>query len=252
MTVATFLQTDYATQTGTVYPLAIDADFAVASHIITCFAPHEAASPDMTVVLNAGSLFIPSSATLVTQPQQITGTITAPVTNPRIDRVVIDATTAVVSVITGAENVSPVAPALTVGVVPVAQVLLGTGTTAITNSLITDERTFLTLPPQRNTNLQLTVVSPANASYVILGHAAYAGTINSTYCFTDTGTLTAGIKIGVVSITGLAAVAVTSTGASTTATSNNVFAIGDLISMTLSASAGSPTRLSVTLNVTQT
>ncbi len=73
---------------------------------------------------------------------QVTGTITAPVTNPRIDRVVCDQTTGVIAVVTGAESTTPSAPAIPAGKYPLAQILLATSTTSITNSIITDERDF--------------------------------------------------------------------------------------------------------------
>ena len=71
---------------------------------------------------------------------QSTGTITAPSANPRIDRVVVDRATGVASVITGAENASPVAPAITAGKVPVAQVAFVVSQSSIVNADITDER----------------------------------------------------------------------------------------------------------------
>ena len=73
---------------------------------------------------------------------QTTATITAPSVDPRIDRVVIDDTTGVVSVITGAEAASPVPPALTAGKLPVAQVALVVSQTAIVNADLTDERAW--------------------------------------------------------------------------------------------------------------
>lgn len=106
--------------------------------ITGAFAPHEAATPNMTVVLDPGAVM--SGTTLTEKAQQSTATIAAPVSNPRIDRIVIDAATGMVSVIAGTEAVSPAPPALTSGKLPVAQVLLATTTTAITNSMITDER----------------------------------------------------------------------------------------------------------------
>src|SRR3546814_276461 len=66
--------------------------------------------------------------------------IVAPTTSPRIDRVVVDSTTGEASLLTGAENGSPVPPALTTGSLPVAQIALSPGMTAITNVSITDER----------------------------------------------------------------------------------------------------------------
>ena len=138
MTVGQFLQTNYTTQTGTSYPLAIDADWAVATRLIDNFAPHAQATPNMTVALDAGHLF--NGASLTEVAAQSTGTITAPVSNPRIDRVVIDRVSGVVSVVTGAEAASPSPPAIPAGKAPVAQVLLQTTSTAIANSMLTDER----------------------------------------------------------------------------------------------------------------
>ncbi len=82
---------------------------------------------------------------------QVTGTITAPVTNPRIDRVVCDQTTGVISVITGVESTTPSAPAITSGKYPLAQIKLATSTTTITNSIITDERDFTPAPVTSST-----------------------------------------------------------------------------------------------------
>lgn len=138
MTVATFQQPDYTTQTGTAYPLAIDASMAVMKRIAAAFSPHAQSTPDMTVRVDSGALQV--GVTLTEVSAQNTGTITAPVGNPRIDRVVVDAVTGAVSVITGTPAGSPTAPALTAGKLPVAQVLLQTSSTVITNSMITDER----------------------------------------------------------------------------------------------------------------
>lgn len=102
------------------------------------FDPHEAVVPDMTVLLTAGK--IQNGTTLTSVAAQTSAVITAPVTDPRIDRIVIDNATGVISIIAGAEAGSPVAPALTIGKIAVAQVLLQTASTEITNSMITDER----------------------------------------------------------------------------------------------------------------
>lgn len=138
MTVATYTPPNNTTQTATEYKAALDGGMAVHHRVAGAFAPHEAATPDMTVVVDAGAIM--SGTTLTEKAQQATGTITAPVTNPRIDRIVIDSSTGVVSVIAGAEAASPVPPALTSGKLPIARVLLQTSSAAITNSMITDER----------------------------------------------------------------------------------------------------------------
>ena len=146
MPVATPLQPDYNTQSGTAYPLAIDASIAAAKRLAWAFAPHEQATPVMTVRLEAG--FVLSSALALAEvAAQSTGTITAPAGNPRIDRIVIDRLTGAVSVITGTPAGSPVPPAITAGKRPVAQVLLQTSSTVITNSMLTDERVQSTPTP---------------------------------------------------------------------------------------------------------
>lgn len=141
MTTAQYQVTDFTTDTAPVLKAKIDANSEVAKRIAAAYQCYAAATPDMTVKVAAGAIMV--NGGLVTNAVQTSGTITAPVTNPRIDRVVIDQLTGVASIITGAENASPTAPAITAGKVPIAQIALTTGTTAITNSLITDERAAL-------------------------------------------------------------------------------------------------------------
>lgn len=136
--VATYSIPNFTTQDPAAYKNAIDSGFRVAQRIVGTFAPHEQSSPNMTVRLDAGAIF--SGAGLTEVAAQSTGTITAPSVNPRIDRVVCNLITGAVSIITGAENASPVAPAFTSGVFPIAQIALATSTTTITNGLLTDER----------------------------------------------------------------------------------------------------------------
>ena len=140
MSVKTFVQPDSTSQPAATYPGNIDAAVSVLARPGDSFAPHAEATPDMTVALDAGHLM--NGQTLVEQAAQSTGTITAPVTNPRIDRIVVDNATGAVSVVTGVESASPAAPAIPAGKSPVAQVLLQTTSTAITNAMLTDERDF--------------------------------------------------------------------------------------------------------------
>lgn len=88
---------------------------------------------------------------------QRTAAIVAPGSNSRIDRIVIDRITAAVSVITGTPGVTPAVPALTAGVVPIAQVLLTSASTSITNGMITDERDLSALGGQASP--QITIAS---------------------------------------------------------------------------------------------
>lgn len=110
----------------------------MANRIASAFQPREQLSPNMTVAVDAGAVF--DGTTLTEVAVQSTATITAPTTNPRIDRVVIDQATGVLSVVTGTPTSSPTPPAIPSGKVPVAQVLLQTSSTVIINAMITDER----------------------------------------------------------------------------------------------------------------
>lgn len=120
------------------YKVAIDAHAEAVHRTATAFVPYEQATPNMTVRLAAGAIL--SGTTITEVAAQNTATITAPSTNPRIDRVVIDKTTGAVSVVAGSEEASPSAPDIPAGKLPVARVALTVGMTAITNSDIADER----------------------------------------------------------------------------------------------------------------
>lgn len=138
--VGTFTDSNYATMSGTVYPLNLDACMAVAKRIVNNFAPHSNASPNMTVQVEPGYLYAGSTSTLTEVALQTSAVISAPVSLPRIDRIVADQSTGLISVVTGSENTAPSPPAIQSGKFPIAQVLLQTSTTAITNAVLTDER----------------------------------------------------------------------------------------------------------------
>ncbi len=144
MTTAQYQISDFTSDGAAAYKAKIDANSAVAERIAAAFQCYAASIPDMTVKVAAGSLMVNDA--LTEKAIQTSGTITAPVTHPRIDRVVIDQISGVASIITGAEAASPSAPAITAGKIPVAQIALATSTTAITNALITDERPFVLFP----------------------------------------------------------------------------------------------------------
>jgi len=65
--------------------------------------------------------------------------LVAPVTDPRNDIMVIDSSTGVLSVIAGAENASPVDPAITSGKLPIGRIKMYVGMTAITNNDIDED-----------------------------------------------------------------------------------------------------------------
>ena len=163
MTVATYAATNNTTQSGAQYLANLDGDLSVHQTLAGMYAPHAAATPNMTVQVDAGNIM--DTGLLVSNAQQTTGTITAPVSNPRIDRVVADQRTGVISVVTGTPAGSPTAPAIPAGKFPICQVLLQTSTTAITNSMITDERC-----------LQTTSNAYEGATYAPLASPAMTGT----------------------------------------------------------------------------
>ena len=129
---------NYATQSGTAFPVGLANDTMVLKRVGNNFNPYAQATPNMTIGVDAGHIF--NGATLTEVAAQVTPTFTAPVSNPRIDRVVIDQASGTLSVVAGTENVSPTPPAIPAGKVPVAQVLLQTASTSISNTMITDER----------------------------------------------------------------------------------------------------------------
>lgn len=109
------------------------------------FYAHEQAVPDMTVRVDAGRVFDGGDVTEVAA--QDTAAFAAPATYPRIDRIVLDRATGAVEVVAGTEAAAPVPPAVPAGKSTIAQVALATATSAVTSSLITDERdpSFYTL-----------------------------------------------------------------------------------------------------------
>lgn len=138
MGVSTFTQPNFNTQTGEQYKTAIDDSFNVHNRLAGSFAPHQQDTADMTVAVDAG--YILSAGTLSDIAAQSTATITAPTSDPRIDRVVVDKATGAVSVIGGSEAASPSAPAVPSDKLFVCQVALTVGQTEIVNADITDER----------------------------------------------------------------------------------------------------------------
>lgn len=144
MSVATYNRPDFTAQTATVYKTSIDGAAQVFERIAGAFAPHAAATPNMTVKVDAGSLLV--AGALVTQAQQTTGTITAPVTNPRIDLVQVDQVTGAVGVTAGSEAPSPSVPAIPSGKLPVAAVHLTVGMTVIADDDIDDLRPAIVRP----------------------------------------------------------------------------------------------------------
>lgn len=96
------------------------------------------ATPDMTLSIAAGAIL--SGVTLTEKGAQTVSTITAPVSDPRIDRIVVDRATGTYTRVGGVEAGSPSAPAIPAGKAPVAQIALVVSQTTIVAGDITDER----------------------------------------------------------------------------------------------------------------
>ncbi len=138
MTTAKYEVIDFAVDDPSTIKNKIANDSLVGARVNGAYQCYANSPAGMTVKVSAGGILV--AGALVENGIQTSGTITAPSVNPRIDRVVLDAVTGAASIIAGAEAASPVPPAIPNGKLPIAQIALATSTSAITNSLITDER----------------------------------------------------------------------------------------------------------------
>ena len=77
----------------------------------------------------------------------------------------------------------------------------------------------------------------ANATYTIDTSAAFGYTVDSIIIESDSGTVTAALKIGATAITGISAVSVTTSAATGTATAANVVSVGNRLVLVLSSNA---------------
>lgn len=92
--------------------------------------------------------------------------------------------------------------------------------------------------------------APVDGTVEVLVRAPFGFTINSFTADDDSGTVTVAVKINGTDVTGLAAVAVSSTKATTNATAANTVAAGDVVSLTFS-SASTPVNVRATINWTR-
>ena len=77
----------------------------------------------------------------------------------------------------------------------------------------------------------------ANATYTIDTSAAFGYTVDTIIIESDSGTVTAALKIGATAITGISAVSVTTSAATGTATAANVVSVGNRLILVLSSNA---------------
>jgi hypothetical protein len=145
---ATTSQPNNTVDDPSVYKGKIDANFAVHNAIAGAFAVHEAAVPDMTVVVDAGT--VQSAGSAAVRASQITAAFVAPVTLDmlRIDVVGVSDITGDHLVVEGVEDLAaPVAPVMPDGYRVCAHVNLAYGQTTITNVNIDDVRAFMVTQP---------------------------------------------------------------------------------------------------------
>ncbi len=109
----------------------------------SAFSCHEQSTLNMTVRVDAGAIWDGSDVTEI--DAQNTSIITAPTTNPRIDRVVLVIATGAIEVRSGNEAASPQPPSIPSGRRPLCKVSLAPGQSTITNNEITDERLSSTI-----------------------------------------------------------------------------------------------------------
>jgi len=125
---------DVESQGGSAYDAFVDQ-----------FKVVETIPASMAVIVTSGKVM--NGETLVSIANQTTTAITAPTSNPRIDRIVVDKLTGVYTIVAGSEAASPTAPAIPTGKAPCAQILLQTSTTSIVEAIITDERISGSIEP---------------------------------------------------------------------------------------------------------
>lgn len=117
------------------------------------FRCHAAATPNMTILVDAGKM--QNGLTKASQEQQTTATFAAPSANPRNDLIVIDSTSAAYSIVTGTEAATPSDPAIPSNKIAVGRVRMTVGMTSITDSAIDDIRPSLYVTPSSGTGAQL-------------------------------------------------------------------------------------------------
>lgn len=135
--VSKFVQPSYGVQSGSTYPTGIDAAIAVLAEQAAQLAVCAQDTPNMTVAMRAGRLFL-ADRTIVTVAAQNSAALTAPTVNPRNDIVYYDATTGTIGVAAGTEAVSPADPVVPTNKIPKARIRWAVGMTSITNSVIDD------------------------------------------------------------------------------------------------------------------
>ena len=142
MGVSTFTQPDQSIG-GSTYKNAIDAATAVMARQAAAFAGHQQTVADLTVRLDAGSIWDIAAGTITEISAANTGSLSAPSGNPRFDIVYIDEVTAAIGVATGAEAGAPTDPTIPAGKIPITRINWTVGMGEITNADLDDIRPAL-------------------------------------------------------------------------------------------------------------
>lgn len=145
---ATYTRPNFTTQAPAAYKANIEAMAQVFERLGNAFAPHAqdqgSPAPDMAVRIEAGHVFYDGALSEIAA-QTVSGFAVPSAGQHRVDRVVLDPMTGACTRVAGtAASGSPsaVAPAIPPGKSPVCQVLITSADTTITDSMITDERSF--------------------------------------------------------------------------------------------------------------
>lgn len=107
------------------------------------------------------------------------------------------------------------------------------------------------LPSGLTASITGTIAAPANSTYTVLLSSPNALTINSLSIGLASGTCTAALQADGSTVTGMGAIAVTSTPQTITSTAGNTLAVGKNITLVISAGS-SPVNLNYTIATTKT
>ncbi len=160
--VSKFTQPDFTAQSAVVYKTALDDAANVFKRVAGRFAPHEAATPNLTVVLDPGWVYVSGASSITELASQITASIAAPGSNHRLDMISINRSTGSAVYTSGVADVAAVLPAIPANTDPVAQVRVSTGVTALGNADISDIRTQFSSTPIANLSITASMIA-ANA-----------------------------------------------------------------------------------------
>jgi len=136
---ASWTQPNFELQDGTSYKTSIDNCIQIAERMCRNRSPREMDTPAMRVWTDSGIFYNAASGTLLAIAATKSALFIRPVTNNRIDRLIMTSMGST-SIVKGACAANPSPPAITAGKYPICQVYMSTTITKIQNINITDER----------------------------------------------------------------------------------------------------------------